>query len=109
MKNSHTAWVVFKRVITLLFILYIVLYFQVETGINTSLKEKTIITQENIEKFEEDVKNGEYVDIKNYIETNDVDTSNIMSDAGYLISNQASKIVGEHLVDFFEFVGKLIK
>lgn len=109
MKNSHTAWIIFKRTIALLFILFIVLYFQVETGTNTSLKEKTIITQENIEKFEEDVKNGEYVDIKNYVVTNEVDTSNIMSDAGYLISNQASKIIGKHLVDFFEFVSRLIK
>ncbi len=109
MKNSHTAWVVFRRIISLLFILFVVLYFQVETGTNNPLKEKTIITQENIKKFEEDVKNGEYVDIKDYTETSDIDTSNIMSDAGYLVSNQASKFIGKYLVDFFDFVGKLIK
>lgn len=109
MKNSHTAWVVFRRIISLLFILFVVLYFHVETGSNNTLKEKTIITQENIKKFEEDIKNGEYVDIKDYTESSNIDTSNIMSDAGYLVSNQASKVIGKYLVDFFDFIGKLVK
>ena len=109
MKNSSLAFTIFKRSIAILFIIFMILYFQVETGINNELTKKTIITQENIKKFEEDIKNGEYVDIKDYTETSDIDTSNIMSDAGYLVSNQASKFIGKYLVDFFDFVGKLIK
>ena len=109
MKNNHTAWVVFKRIITFLFIVYIILYFQVETGINSDIKNKTIITQENIEKFEEDIKNGEYIDIKNYTEYNEVDTSNIISDTGYIISQKASNFFGKELVEFFKFIGKLVK
>lgn len=108
MKNSHTAWVVFKRVISFLFIVFIILYFQVETGINSDIKNKTIITQENIKKFEEDIKNGEYIDIKNYTEYNEVDTSNIISDAGYIISEKTSNFFGKELGEFFKFIGKLI-
>jgi phage/plasmid-associated DNA primase len=68
MKNSRTAWIIFRRILTFLFIIFIILYFQVETGLVSEAKTKAIITQENIKKFEEDVKNGEYIDIKNYTE-----------------------------------------
>lgn len=108
MKNSHTAWLVFRRVIVFLFIVFVILYFQVESGINSDIKNKTIITQENIEKFEEDVKNGEFIDIKKYTESNDVDTSNIISDIGYLFSEKTSHFFGKELVDFFKFIGKLV-
>lgn len=109
MKNSKTAWLVFKRIITILFIIFIILYFQVETGLINENRNKTIITQENLKKFEEDVKNGEYIDIKNYTETNKVNTSNIVSDMGYYISNKASYFFGEELSNIFEMIGKLIK
>lgn len=109
MKNSITAWHIFKRTITILFIIFMILYFQVETGTSSDIKNKTIITQENIKKFEEDIKKGEYIDIKNYAEINQVDTSNILSNAGYIISNKTSKFIGEELLDFFKFIGKLVK
>lgn len=109
MKNSITAWNIFKKAITILFIIFIILYFQVETGTSSAIKNKTIITQENIEKFEKDVKNGEYIDIKDYTEINQADTSNILSNAGYIISNKTSKFIGEELVEFFKFLGKLVK
>jgi hypothetical protein len=86
-----------------------ILYFQVETGLVSEARTKTIITQENIEKFEEDIKKGEYIDIKNYTENNNIDTSNFISDTGYIISEKTSKFVGKYLVDFFKFVGSLIK
>lgn len=108
MKNNRTTWIIFKRVISILFIIFIILYFQVETGINPGIKQKTIITQENIEQFENDIKNGEYIDIKDYVETNKVDTSNIISDAGYIISERTSNFFGKELVEFFKYIGKLV-
>lgn len=108
MKNSRTLWIIFRRSITILFIIFVILYFQVETGTNTSLRNKTIITEENIKKFEEDVKNGEYIDIKDYTEENNIDTSNIISNTGYIVSEKASKFIGKELVEFFKFIGKLV-
>ena len=109
MKNSRTAWLVFRRILTFLFIVFMILYFQVETGLVSEARTKTIITQENLQKFEEDVKNGEYIDIKNYIEDNKVNTQNIMSNAGYYISNKTSNFFGKELGNIFKFIGKLIK
>ena len=109
MKNSSLTFTIFKRSITILFIIFMILYFQVETGINNDLTKKTIITQENIEKFEKDVKNGEYLDLKNYIEDNKVDTSNFVSKAGYTISSKTSKFIGKELGDLFNAISKLFK
>ena len=108
MKNNHTAWLIFKRSMTILFVIFVILYFQVETGSSNYIRNKTIITQENIEKFEKDIKEGEYIDIKNYIEENNVDTSNAISNAGYIVSEKASKFIGEELVKIFKFIGNLI-
>jgi hypothetical protein len=109
MKNSRTAWIIFRRILTFLFIIFIILYFQVETGLVSEAKTKAIITQENIKKFEEDVKNGEYIDIKNYTEDNRVNTQNIVSNAGYYISTKTSNFFGNELSNIFKFFGQLIK
>ncbi len=109
MKNSRTAWLIFKRVLTFLFIIFVILYFQVETGSVSYERDKTIITQENIKKFEEDIKNGEYIDIKNYTEESNIDTSNFISDIGYTVSEKTSKFIGKELVEFFKLIGKLVK
>lgn len=109
MKNSKTAWLIFRRLITILFIIFVILYFQVETGSASYIKNRTIITEENIKRFEEDVKNGEYIDIKNYTEDNNVDTSNFISDIGYVVSEKTSKFIGNELVNIFKIIGKLVK
>ena len=109
MKNSRTAWLVFRRILTFLFIVFMILYFQVETGLVSEARTKTIITQENLQKFEEDVKNGEYIDIKNYMEDNTVDTSNLISDIGYNLSEKTSQFFTKELVDIFKLIGKLVK
>lgn len=109
MKNSNTAWQVFKRIITILFIIYTILYFQVETGNISEIRNKTIITQENLQKFEEDVKNGEYIDIKNYTEQNTVNTENIVSNTGYYVSEKVSNFFCKELSNIFDFINKLIK
>ena len=109
MKNSKTAWIVFRRILSFLFIIFMILYFQVETGLVSEARTKSIITQENLKKFEEDIKNGEYIDIKNYTEDNIVNTQNIMSDTGYFISTKTTNFFGKELSKILKFIGKLIK
>lgn len=108
MKNSKKAWIIFRRILLFLFIIYLINYFQVEKGSNPFLEEKTILTEEGIKKFEEDIKNGEYIDIKNYSETTTKDTSNYISNFGYESGEKISKIIGHYLVDFFNFIKEYI-
>ena len=64
---------------------------------NINLK-KTLYTEEQIKKFESDVKNGEYLDLKDYTSANDIDYSNKASDFGAdlseLIATTAKKSIG---------------
>lgn len=107
MKNSRKAWLIFRRVLSFLFILYVITYFQAQSS-NNFLSEKTVLTAEKIKEFEEDVKNGEYIDIKNYTEDTYVDTSNIISNTGYNIGEDITEFFGVKVVDFINFISKFV-
>ncbi len=107
MHNSRTAWLVFKRILIILFILFLINYYQVESGnYQSELSKKTILTEEKIREFEDDVRNGEYVDIKDYTESNYVDTSNNVSKAGNKVGNAIDKLVNEKAPNFFKILKK---
>ncbi len=107
MKNSRKAWLIFRRILFLLFIFYVITYFQAQNS-NNLLSEKTILTSEKIKEFEEDVKNGEYIDIKNYTEDTYVDTSNVISNTGYNIGENITEFFGVKVVDFINFLSKFV-
>lgn len=107
MKNSIKAWIVFRRIIFLLFLFFLINYFQAENN-NTLLSKKTILTEKQIKEFEKDVKNGEFIDIKNYTENNSVDTSNSISNFGYNCGNTITDFFGVKVIDFIEFIGEFV-
>lgn len=109
MKNSRKSWIIFRRIILILFVFYLINYFQVESGNYISgTTQKTILTQEKIKEFEKDVKEGKFVDIKDYTENNTIDSTNSVSNIGYTIGEGVSEFVSIKIIDFFNFVGKFI-
>ncbi len=110
MKNSKKAWIVFRRITLVFFITFLINYFQVESGnYKNTANQKTILTEEKIKEFEEDVKNGEYVDIKNYTETNYIDTSTPITDIGYSIGEGVNDFINNKVVKFFNYIGSFFK
>ncbi|MBQ8193210.1 MAG: hypothetical protein IJZ46_03975 [Bacilli bacterium] len=108
MKNSKKAWDIFKNVVFILFIFFLINYFQVYNGEPSKrITKKTIITEEKINEFEEDVKNGEQIDIKEYIKEEEVDTTNIISDTGYRFSNVVNDFITDKAIKIFKTIGKL--
>lgn len=107
MKNSIKAWIIFRRILLLLFLFFLINYFQAESN-NNLLTQKTILTEEQIRKFEEDVKNGEFVDIKDYTSVNNIDTSNSVSNLGYNLGNGISEFFGVKVVDFIDFISSFV-
>ena len=106
MKNSRRAWLIFRRILIILFIIFLIIYFQAE---NTNyITNKTILTEEKIKEFEKDVKNGEFVDIKNYTEENIRDTSNTISELGYSLGEGIGEFFSVKVVNFFEFLSQFI-
>ena len=108
MKNSKKAWVVFRRILFVLFIIYLINYFMASTGYyENKINNKTILTEEKIKEFESDVKNGEEVDIKNYLDAQYVDTSNTWSKVGYKTSETINDFVTNKAIKVFKLLGKL--
>lgn len=107
MKNSVKAWIVFRRILLILFIFFIINYYQAESS-NSIESQKTILTEKQIKEFEKDVKNGEFVDIKDYTENNIVDTSNSISNFGYNCGNVITDFFGVKVIDFIEFISNFV-
>ncbi len=107
MKNSREAWLVFKRILIILFIFFLINYYQVESGnYKNELTEKTILTEEKIKEFEEDVKNGEFVDIKDYTESNYIDTSTPVATIGNKVGKTIDNIINEKAPNLFKIIKK---
>ena len=109
MKNSKKAWITFRSILLFLFIFFLISYFQVESGnyLNNTTK-KTILTEEKIKEFEQDVKDGSFVDIKDYTEESYINSNNKISDLGYEIGEDIGEFASVKIVDFFKFIGKFV-
>jgi hypothetical protein len=103
-KNSRYFW----WLLLVLFVVYSGFTIANETGYyETKLKEKTYMTEKEIEKFEKDVKDGKALDIKEYMKVSTVDNNNTMSDLGETVSHSIEYIMTEGLDRTFKVLGKL--
>jgi len=98
-----------KFMFLILFIIYITLYVSQLTGYyEYELHKKKILTEEQIKKFEEDVKAGNAVDIEDYTE-NSEGYVNFVSNIGYKTSNFLSKYTQKGIEGFFKIVSNLVE
>ena len=98
MKNKK-----FLYCLLILFLLFLALYYSSNAGIiDYESKRKNTLTEEQIKKFEEDIKNNVNIDIKEYIDTNDEKYENALSKATLKISNTIGNTVKSALDFFFE-------
>ena len=96
----------FKTIINILFLIFIVIYCLSISGYYESkLHEKTVYTNEQIKKFEEDVKNGEEIDINNYNTTEVKNYANNFTRLGDKVSNVATDV----FANGFDNAWKIIK
>jgi len=66
------------------------------------LQERTIITNKKIKEFEQDIKNKENIDIKTYLENEEIDYSNNMTNIMYKISDNGTKVVKKCIKAIFK-------
>lgn len=100
MKNN------FLRIMTLtVFLIFLALYYSSNAGlIDYQAKNKTVLTEEQIKMFEEDVKNNVQIDLKKYVENKEEKYDNNISKTTLKLSNT----IGETIEGVLNFVfGKL--
>lgn len=70
------------------------------------LHKKVMLTNEDIKRFEDDVKNNKEVDIDNYISSR-VDYSNSFSKASTKVSKETKKYIKEGIEGIFNLFSKM--
>jgi len=96
MEKKKNAGVYILKGVLVLFLLYISLTIAIETGYyEAKLSEKTTITNEAMEQFEKDIKEGKEVDITDYITDLHKDYSNQTTKAGVAFSNTMESIMSK--------------
>lgn len=92
------------------FIIFLVMYFSSSNGYyQYELNKKTNLTQEAIQRFEQDVKDGKEIDINNYLVNEKKDYSNNFSKMGLNLSNNIKKIFSEGVKLLFDSIGNLVE
>ena len=91
-----------------LFFLYLSLTIAMESGYyEAKLSEKTTITKEAMERFEEDVRLGKEVDITDYVTDIHQDYSNSTTKAGVYFSSKMEDLMSEGISKTIDILKKL--
>ncbi len=103
-KKKNYFWFILSTLF-IIFVAYMVAYNSGYYEANMSRKSK--ITEEKLQEFEQDVKDGKEIDIKDYVENDFVDYSSSFSKLGNKFSSSIDTFMDSGLSDFFEFLGRL--
>ena len=96
------------KLIGLLFVLYLSLTIAMEAGYYEAiLAEKSTVTTEAMERFEQDVKEGKEVDINDYITEVHKDYSNGVSKAGITFSGVIEEFMSNGITEMVNVLKKL--
>ena len=100
-KNKSSKY--FFRTLFCFFLVFAALLIAYESGYyETRMSNRAVLTEEAMEKFEEDVKNGEVVDVLDYLPDESVDYSNGVTKIGNKISNGISDVMTKGLSGLFD-------
>lgn len=103
MKYENT----FKIIFIFLFVIFLTMYISVGSNYyEYELHKKVMLTNEDIKRFEDDVKNNKEVDIDNYISSR-VDYSNSFSKASTKVSKETKKYIKQGIESIFNIFSKM--
>ena len=98
----------FLSVLGVLFIIYIALYMMDNLGYYNIAAKNKVITEEKLEEFEEDVKSGKEIDLKEYVRDT-TNYKNTYSNIGYNISIGIDNVLNKGLSNVGKILKKLFK
>lgn len=99
-----------KMIIITILLIYISCYYVSNSGYyEYHMQQKTVLTNEKIKEFEEDVKNNKDIDIKNYLDYEEVDYTNKISNLMYTISDKGVKTSRKVIKAIFKKLSYLVE
>lgn len=98
----------FFRILSALFLLFISLYIALESGYyEAKVTKKTAMTEESIKKFEQDIKEGNPIDVNSYTYNEHKDYSNNTTDAAIFIGSKVESFMSNGITEIFDIVKSL--
>ena len=98
----------FFRILGALFLMFMCLYFILESGYyEAKISKKTAMTEESIKQFENDIKEGKEVDINDYVVEKNRDFSNNTTKTGVFISSLVEDFMSEGILKMTDILKKL--
>lgn len=100
---------IFKWSFMFLLVIFLTLYFSQLTGYYEYQNyQKMVMTEEQIMQFEQDIKDGKEVDIKDYVVNINRDYDNSLSNLGMNISNIISNTVKNGIIKLFSGISGIV-
>lgn len=100
----------FKYTFYMCFLSFLTFYVAGQSGYyEYNQRKKMTFTKEQIEKFEEDVKNGKNIDVTEYLENTNQNYQNKLSKATLNISEGISKYTKKGVELIFTNIGNMIE
>ena len=100
---------IFKYVFVFLFIIFMTLYFSQLTGYYEYRNyQKMVMTEEQIKQFEQDIKDGKEVDIKDYTVNTVRNYENSFSNLGLNLSKLISGVVENGVIKLFSSIAGMV-
>lgn len=100
---------IFKIIFCLLMFIYLALYFASASGYyDYKNYKKMVLTEEQINKFEEDVKEGKQINIEDYIVVEKSVQNNKIANVGKKLSFAISSSLSKVLTKVFKTISKFI-
>ena len=103
-KNNN----LFLKVLGILFFIYFSLYILDSLGYYNIATKNKVLTEEKLKEFENDIKNGKSIDIKNYVD-DETNYKNFYSNLGYNISISIDNVLNNGLKEVGDILKKLFK
>ena len=99
-----------KTIFGIFFVAFVISYVIGESGYyEYELANKKYLTEEEMKKFEEDVKNGEKIDLKDYTVDTRIDYTNKFTDAVTNTSLTINKYLKKSIESVFGLLNKMIE
>ena len=99
-----------KLIIATTLIIFIASYMISESGYyEYTMQQRSVITNEKIKEFEQDIKNNKEIDLIKYLSDDDINYSNKITTFVYNISDNSNKIARKVIKSLFRKLGTLIE
>lgn len=100
----------FLNIFFILFICYIICFVIGESGYyEYKLQRKTVMTNESMQKFEEDVKEGKDVSIEDYVVSSEKDYTTTLTRTTNKVSTSVNKMMKRGIEGVFKVLGSFVE